>query len=93
MSPLPAGLFDVDKLVPFCPRMASDVPAGLSIHYLTFHPTRGLAIFKSLQMPGPLGDPDTFATLMYTLFFLPPEVALVKATLSIQMPVRQHRSQ
>ena len=44
-------------------------------------------------MPWPLGDPDTFATCRYTLIFLPPEVALVKATLSIQMPDGQHHSE
>ena len=44
-------------------------------------------------MPRPSGDPDTFATLNYTFFFLPQEVALVKATLLIQMPVLQHHSE
>jgi len=44
-------------------------------------------------MPGPSGDLDNFETCQYTLFFLPPEVALVEATLLIQMPVYQHRSE
>ena len=88
-----SSLFDVAKLFPFCARIASDVPAGLSIRWLTFHPTRVLAIFKRVWMRGPSGDLDTFETHQYTLFFLPPEVALVKATESIQMPVRQHRSE
>ena len=93
MSSLSTGLFDVAKLFPFCPRIVSDVPAGLSIPYLTFHVTRVLAIFKSVRIPGLSADPDTFETSQYTLFLLPPEVALVKATLSIQMPVRQHCSE
>jgi len=31
MSSFSAGLFDVAKLFPFCPKIVSDVPAGLSI--------------------------------------------------------------
>jgi len=90
MLSLSAGLFNSAKLFLFCPTIMSDVQAGLGIHELTFHTIRVHVVFKSLRMPGQLGDPDTFETCQYAWFILPPALARVKATLSMKMPVRQH---
>jgi len=62
MLSLSAGLFDSAKLFLFCPAIVSDIQAGLSIHYLTFHTIRVQAAFKSIRMPGQSGDQDTFET-------------------------------
>jgi len=93
MWSLTAGLYDLAKLFLFCPTIVFDVTAGLSIGWLTVHPTRVLAVFKSVQMPGPARDPRTFEICDYKLFYLPSEVVLVKATLLIQIQVGKHGSE
>jgi len=71
------------------------VLAGLLSHEAAYHPFKYLWFSRVSACLGTWAprDPDTSDKRQSALFVLPLELACVKATLSIQFPVRQHCSE